>query len=144
MKRVSLALFLSLLAGSALAQTYGLPPDGQQYSVGSPVYITPQITPVATGVAAATLVLKATAGQMFSVTGAANGAVTYMIVQNSATAATTGTVVPVFCAAIPANSTATIAPPVPAVFTTGISVSLSSVSCFSVTGVSSFIGGLVQ
>lgn len=144
MKRLSLALFLSLLAGAADAQNYGLPPGTQQYSFGSPVYIAPQGTPGATGTAAATLVLKASPGQLLSVTGAANGAVTYMIVQNSVTAATTGTVVPVLCAAIPANSTATIAPPVPIAFSVGISVSLSSVSCFSVTGVSSFIGGIAQ
>lgn len=142
-----LALLLAMtLAGAAglRAQTYGQP-TGQQYSVGSPVYITPMTTPVSTGTTASTLVLKAAAGNLFMVTGTnPSGAAAYMIVQNSTTAATTGTVVPVLCAEIPAGLTATIPLVAPAAFTVGISVSLSSVSCFSMTAVSGFIAGLVQ
>jgi hypothetical protein len=142
-----LILTLALVSVGAIglrAQTFGLP-TGQQYSVGSPVYITPMAAPVSTGTTAATLVLKASAGNLFMVTGTnPSGAAAYMIVQNSATAATTGTVVPVLCAEIPAGLTATIPLVAPAAFTVGISVSLSSVSCFSVTGVNGFIAGLVQ
>lgn len=125
--------------------TYGLPPGTQQYSVGSPVYITPQIAPVSTATAANTLVLKASPGQLFSVTASGGAAVGYAIVQNSTTAATTGTVAPVLCAQIPANSTTTISLPVPAAFSVGISVSVSSVSCYSMTGSSgAFISGQAQ
>lgn len=137
------AIGLSLIGGVAIAQTYG---NGPLISTpGAPVYMQPVLTPVATSVAAATLVLKAASGNLFSVTGQGGAAVAYMIVQNSTTAAASGTVVPVLCAAIPANSTTTINLPVPAAFNVGIAVSLSATSCFSMASAGSgFISGLVQ
>lgn len=144
---LAVSAIAAILAGSVelKAQTYGQPPDGQQYSVGSPVYITPQITPVSTATAANTLVLKASAGQLFSVTASGGAAIGYAIVQNATTAATSGTVAPVLCAQIPANSTTTISLPVPATFSVGIAVSVSSASCYSMTGsTGAFISGQVQ
>lgn len=142
------AIGLSLVGGVAIAQTYG---NGPLISTpGAPVYISQALVPVATPTAAATLVLKAAPGNLFSVF-AANASATagFMVVTNTTTAATSGTITPLACAALPANGNATINynPGPSASYSTGISVSLTSAAtCFTVTTglITGYISGTVQ
>jgi hypothetical protein len=108
------------------------------------------ITPVQTSTAAATLVLKASAGSLFSVN-ATNQTTTagFLQIINATTAPTSGsTITPLACAALPASGSAAINfGQVPEAYSTGIVALLSSAAtCFTFTSgtITGFIMGLKQ
>jgi hypothetical protein len=108
------------------------------------------ITPVQTSTAAASLVLKASAGSLFSVN-ATNQTTTagFLAIINATTAPTSGsTITPLACAALPASGSAAINfGQVPEAYSTGIVALLSSAAtCFTFTSgtITGFIMGLKQ
>ena len=108
------------------------------------------ITPVVSASAEASHVLKAGAGNLYSVY-ASNLTATagYLVVVNSATAPGDGAITPLECVPLPANGFASINynPGPPAVFATGITaVITSATTCFTkTTGViTGYIKGAVQ
>jgi hypothetical protein len=122
--------------------------DPAQVVVLSPNY--PAITPVVTATAAASKVLKAAAGNLYSVN-ATNQTTTagFLVVINATTAPTTGsTITPLSCAPLPASGSASINyGQVPAAYSTGITAMLTSATtCFTFTSgtITGFISGLIQ
>lgn len=108
------------------------------------------ITPVVTSAAANNLVLKASAGNMYSVF-ASNQTATagFLVILNATAAPGDGAITPLECAALPASGNAAISylPGPPSVFSTGITaVVTSGANCFTkTTGViTAFISGKVQ
>lgn len=108
------------------------------------------ITPVVTGAAANNLVLKASAGNLYSAY-ATNLTATagFLMVLNATSAPADGAVAPLECVPLPANGTAVInynsGPP--GVFSTGITAVVSSATtCFTKTTgtITAFIKGAVQ
>lgn len=107
------------------------------------------ITPVVSGSAEATHVLKATAGTLFSVY-AVNLTATpgYLTVNNTTAAPSVGAITPLDCAPLPANGSAQVnftgGPG--STYSTGISVVLTAAAtCFTYTaGITGFISGKVQ
>lgn len=133
MKRLILALCLALCAVPAVAQQQNLP-----------------ITPVVTATAAASLVLKAGPGLLYSVY-ATNITATagYLLVLNAVADPTSGTVAPLACVPLPATGAASINYiPTPAgQYSVGITAVLTSASsCFQVTEgtITGFIAGTVK
>lgn len=121
-----------------------------------PTYIVPSsnstvgITPVVSGSAEASHVLKAGAGNAYSIY-ATNLTATagFLVVLNSTSAPGDGAITPIACAPLSPNGVASInyAPGPPGVFSTGITaVITSAASCFTkTTGViTAFISGSVQ
>lgn len=121
-----------------------------------PVAVTPSgavaagIVPVSSGAAASSLVIKASAGNLFGVyatnTTATNG---FLLVFNAASAPADGAVVPLACVSMAGNSTASISYDggAPARYGTGIVAVLSSgANCFTkTTGViTGFISGAAK
>lgn len=103
------------------------------------------IAPTGSAAAANNLVLKASAGNLFTVT-ATNLTATaaFLTVLNLAASPADGAIVPLACVPIAANGTATINYAVPARFSTGITVVITSaVTCYTKTTgvVTAFISG---
>ncbi len=103
------------------------------------------IAPTASAAAANNLVLKASAGNLFTVT-ATNLTATpgFLTVLNLTAAPADGAIVPLACVPLLASSTATITYQVPARFSTGITaVVTSAVTCYTKTTgvVTAFISG---
>ncbi len=112
---------------------------------GSSAAATAAATITGSGAAANSLVLKASAGNLFSVT-ATNLTATagFLVVLNATAAPADGAIVPLACVPVAANGTATISYPTPARFTTGITVVITSaVTCYTKTTgvVTAFISG---
>jgi len=92
------------------------------------------VTPIGTSAAASALVIKASAGNLYSiniVTGATAG---YLLVFNATTAPADGAVVPVKCLPVAANvGLETNMRSMPEYFSTGIVAVFSSTGCFTKT-----------
>jgi hypothetical protein len=138
--RLALALWLSVWAGTALAQ--GCIAQGSSGSGG--------IIPVVSAAAESSHVLKASPGSLCSVY-ATNLTATagFLVVTNTTTAPADGAILPLECVPLPANSNASVNynPGPPSVFGTGITaVVTSATTCFTkTTGViTAFIKGAVQ
>jgi hypothetical protein len=105
-------------------------------------------TPVVTAAAASGVVLKAGAGNLYSVY-ATNLTATagFLVVLNSVSAPVDGAITPLDCAPLPANGNASINYNIPARYSTGITaVVTSATTCFTKTTgvVTAFIKGAVQ
>jgi hypothetical protein len=117
-------------------------------TTGATSYAT-SIAPIATGVAAGSLVLKASPGAVYQVTASNPAAAAWLVLVN-ATAAPTGgaTITPLACVAVPAAGSATInySPGPPANFNIGIVAGLltTASSCFTFTTTTGYISGVVQ
>lgn len=103
-------------------------------------------TGAVTSAVASSLVLKASAGNLYSVnvvTGASAGFVMFF---NATSAPGDGAVTPVYCMPIAANSGFNMAnTPIPANFTTGITIVFSTTGCFTKTAsATAFIAGQFQ
>jgi hypothetical protein len=133
MKRLLLGLFLALAALPATAQT-----------------VNTYITPTVTATAVASLVLKASAGLVYSAYATNNTSTAgFFVLLNAISDPTSGTVKPLACAALPANGTASInyIPTPPALFNVGITAVMTSASsCYTITEgtITGFIGGTVK
>lgn len=108
------------------------------------------ITPTVSGSAGNNLVLKAAAGNLYSVY-ATNLTATagFLVVLNATSAPADGAITPLACAPLPANGMASLSynPGPPAVYSTGITAVITSAStCFTkTTGViTGFIGGAAK
>ena len=106
------------------------------------------IVPVVTSVAAATLVVKTSAGNLYSISATNLTATTgYLQVFNATSAPADGAVAPIFCAPLPSSGVVSLSFSTPAVFATGVSAAVSSATtCFTkTTGViTAFISGSVK
>jgi hypothetical protein len=120
----------------------------------APVQVSPTssaslaITPVVTSAVASSLVLKASAGNLYSVTLTTGATAGLLMVFNATSAPADGAVTPVYCVDVAATSTVAInfIPGPPAQFATGITAVFSSgTNCFSKTAsATAFISGMVQ
>jgi len=120
----------------------------------APVQVSPTssaslaITPVVTSAVASALVLKASAGNLYSVTLTTGATAGLLMVFNATSAPADGAVTPVYCVDVAATSTVAInfIPGPPAQFATGITAVFSSgTNCFSKTAsATAFISGMVQ
>lgn len=103
------------------------------------------ITPVVTSVAAGSLVVKATPGNLYSVQIGTAGSAGFLMMFNATSAPADGTVTPVFCKAVAANTTAEFPLIPPAAFSTGITAVFSTTGCFTKTiSATAFISGLAK
>ena len=103
------------------------------------------ITPVPTSNAGAALaqtasgavesnnVLKASAGNLYSLTVTTGATAGYLMVFNATSAPIDGAVTPAYCAQVPANNTGAFEWAIPARYSTGITAVFSSTGCFSKT-----------
>lgn len=136
MRRLVAALFISLgLASAALAQSqFVVPPNAPA-------------TPIKSGAAEGTHVLKASPGTLYGLyvtTGATAG---YLMTFNATSAPADGAVTPVDCVYVPATTTIALwwGPQPPEYFSTGISVAFSSTGCFTKTAsATAFFHAMVQ
>jgi len=120
----------------------------------APVQVSPTssaslaITPVVTSAVASSLVLKASAGNLYSVTLTTGATAGLLMVFNATSAPADGAVTPVYCVDVAATSTVAInfIPGPPAQFATGITAVFSSgTNCFNKTAsATAFISGMVQ
>lgn len=105
------------------------------------------ITPVVSGSAEGTHVLKGSPGNLYDLyvtTGTTSG---YLMAFNATTAPGDGAVTPIDCVAAPANATTSMftSPGPPEVYSTGISVAFSSTGCFTKTvSATAFFHGRVE
>ena len=135
MKKLLLLLALCVSPTLAQAQTQCLVP------------INGAATPVVSGAAEGSHVLKASSGCLIAAyvtTGASAG---FLMVFNSATVPGDGAVTPIECISVPATTTIGLnyAPQPPAWYSTGISVAFSTTGCFTKTiSNTAFFHGLVQ
>jgi hypothetical protein len=139
----------TLQAGSAVAGKFGV----DQTSDNNGVEMAPTtsaaagITPVVSAAAESSHVLKASAGNLYSVyvtTGATAG---YLMVFNATSAPADGAVTPIECAAVPASSTTSVSylPGPMGVFSTGITAVFSTTGCFTKTAsATAFFHGLIK
>jgi hypothetical protein len=134
------------IAGSSLTTGFGVAAVGQRASSSANA----GIVPVVSTAAEATHVLKASAGNLYSIF-AANHTATpgFLLVLDATSAPADGAVTPLECAALPANGNASVSyNPGPASrFSTGITAVLSSgANCFTKTTgtITGFIRGSVQ
>lgn len=108
------------------------------------------VTPIVTATAAASLVLKATPGRLYSVYATNNTATAgYLLILNAVSDPTSGTVAPLACVPLPASGAASINYiPTPAgQYSVGITAVLTSASsCYTVTegSITGFIAGTVK
>lgn len=120
--------------------------DGTSWIMGSAVCpstaTSAGLTPVVTSVVGGSLVLKASAGNLYSIditTGASAG---YLMVFNATTAPADGVVTPAVCMPIAASTGLSRTYAVPAVFATGITAVFSTTGCFLKTvSATAFISG---
>ena len=97
---------------------------------------------LSTSVVASSLVLKASAGNLYSLQASATAA-GFIMVFNATTAPADGTVSPAICYPVAANGAVTLSFP-PAYFSTGITAVYSSTGCFTKTAsATAFISGSV-
>ena len=145
--------YLGMLAAAATFGFIGLAAAQTQLGNGNFPITGPTpwaIIPVVSTTAEAGHVIKPAPGLLYSVTVTnATSTAGFVLVTNSTTAATTGTVAPLACVPLPASGVANInfAPRPAGYFSTGISVVLSSnASCFSVTTgtITGFISALAE
>jgi len=108
------------------------------------------ITPVVSTITESTHVLKSTPGNVYSAY-AVNHTATqgYLVLLNATVAPADGAILPLACAFLPPNGTASLnyAPGPPGVFSVGITaVTTSAATCFTKTtgAITAFISGLVQ
>lgn len=134
------------VAGASLATGFGV----SAAAVRPTSSANAAIAPIATAAAASSLVLKASAGNLYSVY-AANQTATpgFLVVLNSVSAPADGPITPLECAALPANGNAEIKynPGPAARFSTGIvAVMTSGADCFTKTTgtITGFIRGAIQ
>lgn len=103
------------------------------------------ITPVVTSAAAANLVVKASAGNLYQIELTSGAAAGYLLVFNSATAPADGTVTPIYCKSVAATSSIELNFSPPAAFATGITASFSTTGCFTKTAsATAFISALAK
>lgn len=105
------------------------------------------ITPVVSGSAESSHVLKATPGNLYGVYLSNPSASGFLLVFNSASVPGDGAVTPIHCIPINAANVAYVnfTPGPPEVYSTGISVALSSTGCFTkTTSPTGFFHGYVQ
>lgn len=104
------------------------------------------ITPVVSSAAEANRVLKASAGNLYGLTVTTGAAAGFVLVFNATSAPSDGAVTPIYCFSVPATTSAGISWPVPAAFSTGITVSFSTgADCFTKTASSTaFFSGAVK
>jgi hypothetical protein len=83
--------------------------------------------------AVSSVVAKASAGNLYGITGTAAATALWFMVDNATSAPADGAVTPVRCVYAPANSTVNVAFNPPVRFSTGITVVASSTGCFTQT-----------
>lgn len=91
------------------------------------------IAETASAAAEASNILKASAGNLYSITVTTGGTAGYLMVFNATSAPIDGAVTPAYCAQIPANNTAAFEWSIPARYATGITAVFSSTGCFTKT-----------
>lgn len=117
-KILSIAALLLLLVSPAYAQQI----------FGNP------IKPVATTVAAGSLIAKATSGFMYGFSATSGASAGYLMILDSATVPADGTVTPAYCYVMAANSTVSVSfIENPAAFVNGITFVYSTTGCFNKT-----------
>lgn len=105
------------------------------------------ITPVVSGAAEGTHVLKGGAGNLYSVYATAGATAGFLMVFNATAAPGDGAVTPIQCIQVPANTTQGVSfnPGPPEVYATGISVAFSTTGCFTKTvSATAFFHGSVK
>jgi hypothetical protein len=104
------------------------------------------LVPVSTTALASFLVLKASAGNLYSLHMTVGATAGFLMLFNSTTAPADGAVTPVHCIVAPANQTTSLSHIMyPASFSTGITAVFSSTGCFTKTAsASAFFGGQVK
>ena len=138
MKRILAIGIGVLIAGAAYAQTVILQPSGAA-SIAIVAVRTPALTQ--------SLVIKASSGNLYSVTATSPLSAGFLMLLNATSLPADGTVVPTDCVPVSAGGSATISfiPGPPQYFTTGILAVMSSTGCFTKTNLTSaFIKALVQ
>lgn len=118
-------------------------------TLGGALRVTESVTPVAstsTATASGSLIAKASAGSLIDWQGTAGASAGYFLLFNSTTVPADGTVAPVQCVAVAANSTVGSSTHyTPERFTTGITVVFSTTGCFTKTiSATAFIRARVQ
>jgi hypothetical protein len=141
----------TLQAGSAIVGKVGIDQTTDVTTNGVEVAPTAGsaagITPIVSAAAESSHVLKASAGNLYSVyvtTGATAG---YLMVFNATSAPADGAVTPIECAAVPASSTTSVSylPGPMGVFSTGITAVFSTTGCFTKTAsATAFFHGLIK
>lgn len=103
---------------------------------------TSAITPLSTSVAAGSLVLKASAGNLYGFEVTTGGSAGYVMIFNATSAPADGTVTPVKTFVVAANATVAFAWDTPLRFSTGITVVFSTTGPFTKTiSATAFISG---
>lgn len=87
----------------------------------------------ASGAAESNNVLKASAGNLYSLTVTTGATAGYLMVFNATSAPIDGAVTPAYCAQVPANNTGAFEWAIPARYSTGITAVFSSTGCFTKT-----------
>lgn len=92
------------------------------------------------------LVLKASSGNLYSGNLTSGASAGYVMIFNATSAPADGTVTPAYCSVLSANSTWNMAnTPIPALFSTGITIVFSTTGCFTKTAsATAFISGQFQ
>jgi hypothetical protein len=113
------------------------------------VSFAPTITPIASGSAVASLVLKAAPAAVYQVTASNAAAAGFLVLINAIAAPSGGaSITPLACVPIASGGSATInyAPGPPAAFSIGIvaGVTTTAAGCFTFTTTTAFISGLVM
>ena len=143
-----LRIALWLLLGCVVAVAQPTPPGPGAVAPSSAAAV--GIVPGIAGSASSSVVLKASAGNLYSVY-ATNSTATagFLIVLNATSDPTSGTVTPLACVPLPASGAASVnyIPTPSGLYSVGITAVLSSAStCFSITEgtITGFIAGTVQ
>ena len=140
MKILSLAAVMVLAANAAFAFSNATPVTaGYMTTVGCPsgqsscfVPINP-VAPTASAAAASSLILKASAGDLFGFSATSGASAGFVMVFDAASAPADGAVTPKYCYALPAGQTVGASYSPPASFSTGITLVFSTTGCFSKT-----------
>lgn len=172
MRGIFAFLFLALFAAPAFAQATYPTPGGQrvqgvvqlqcdaagincvpQSATAPQSVVTAPSTAATAGaaaarttVAASTLVLKASAGNLYDWRVTSGASAGYVLIYNATTAPADGTVQPFDCVAVAANATVgSSSHIVPERYTTGVVIAFSTTGCFTQTlSATAFIRGRVQ
>ncbi len=106
---------------------------------------TAAIAPAATSAVAGSLVLKASAGNLYSWRVTAGASAGYVMAFNATSPPADGAVTPADCVAVAANSTVSHMATIPERYTTGITLVFSTTGCFTKTiSATAYIRGTVQ
>lgn len=116
------------------------------YVVGTPTPAAANaIAPAVTGGVAGSLVLKASAGNLYSWRVTSGASAGYVLVFNATSAPADGAVKPADCVAVAANSTVDHVATIPERYSTGITLVFSTTGCFVKTlSATAYIRGTVQ